>query len=213
MPNYCNFTMKIKGKAGDIMTLANWLNADYHYVEEGNDASWNQPPKNGSEVIFKEGNITLYTNEEHHFYRVFSFDVGDITEEDDGLYSVIGFGDCAWSVYSCMFDGPQTYYGDHKDGGVRTHAITIPDACEKLGVWVEIFSSEPGCCFAEHYRVSNTGAIEENEEYDYSETWLEEYENKEAAEEELGRKISDDEWDQGYVVNCEINPDEPEWFI
>lgn len=90
-------------------------------------------------------------------WRVFSSDiVEDFTicpNRKDGLGYMRIDGDCAWSVKSSMIDCRREQ--------------SLPSAAEELDLTIEIFSSEPGCCFQEHYLILNTGdiAIEECIEY------------------------------------------------
>lgn len=90
--------------------------------------------------------------------RVFSFDLDDsMTEKDPrggDLICVQGFGDCAWSLDSSMRDGC---------GFPRT----LEKECERLGLVVEAFSSEPGCCFQEHLLIAKDDiVIDETEKYE-----------------------------------------------
>lgn len=213
MPNYCNFTMKIVGKAGDVQTLADWLKNDYHYIKKGEEPNFLNPPEHVA-MTFEDDEYTLLTNEKYHFFRVFDFDdSGGLEERPDGLYSMIGFGDCAWSVYSCMFDGVSTYYGDtKKDAMYAEHAITIPQASDILNLKVEIYSYEPGCCFAEHYLVDH-GLILNSDEYSYQEIYLPDFGTKEEAEKCIGKPLTDDDWEREYYQDCEIDPHDPKWMI
>ena len=211
MPNYCNFSMKIVGKAGDVQMLCNWLKNDYHYIKKDGEPFF--PEAEHAKIEYENDEYRLLTNDIHHFYRVFNFNDEDgLTEMQDGRYYLIGHGDCAWSVYSCMFDGEYTYHKNDEDLHSQ-HAITLPVACEKLGVWAEVYSYEPGIGFSEHYLISDKGEIIKDEEYTYREITFDDFETKEEAEEAYGRKFTDDEWGHGFLIECEIDPHNPVWHI
>ena len=82
-------------------------------------------------------------------------------ENGDIIRAVSGY--CAWSVYSCMFEGEHTYYNDFmRDFGIRYigfFGTTIPELSRLLNLDIEIFSEETGVCFQEHYRVTNGNII------------------------------------------------------
>lgn len=94
--------------------------------------------------------------------RVYSFDVNDIESDIPGtqLVSVNGAGDCAWSVLTAMC------------AEYRKDAPSLESETKRLGLVVEVFSSEPGCCFQEHYLIDKGEPILE-ECVDYLEYWVE----------------------------------------
>lgn len=73
--------------------------------------------------------------------------------------------DCAWSVYSCMFDGSNTYKADAMD---PSPYATLEDSSRELALKIEVYSNEPGVGFAEHYLFEN-GEELINETTDYKE--------------------------------------------
>lgn len=91
--------------------------------------------------------------------RVFTFDLDEsFTERDPknpSMISVQGFGDCANSVKCAIID-----WAPHN----------LESECARLGVVVEIFSSETGNQFQEHF-LCNKGVIEIEECVDYEE-WV-----------------------------------------
>jgi hypothetical protein len=132
MPNYCDFTLKAVGSMQGILELSKFLCYEYYYDD-------------------KKG-IYPY---EHHFWRI--IDCTKASENklealDDGNYSFIFNGYCAWSCLSCMFDGPLTYQGENKHNP-NNMGITLPEASKMLGLDVELWSFEPGCAFQEHYLI------------------------------------------------------------
>ena len=54
-----------------------------------------------------------------------------------------------WSVQSAMIDGCDS-----------TEYISLPTAAKILGLEMEIYSNEPGCCFSEHIFVHSDGTYE-----------------------------------------------------
>lgn len=172
MPNYCNYEMKIKGKKENIEKMYSFLKADYCYHRR----------KPESEKTPTE------CTADKHFFRVFECELLDndaikppetfeeaVKLVSDDIYSIVVEGYCAWSVFSCMFEGPHTYYSDFvadmgKDNP-NFKGITIPIASKELDLEIEIFSKEPGMGFMEHYVVDKgltiiEDCIDYSEEYD-----------------------------------------------
>lgn len=120
----------------------------------------------------------------YYLCRIFSADITD-TEECDGFFAVEVAGDCAWSVNSCMFDESYPSWRGLKLGEQKPkhfkdwlgkecfikEFVTMPVLCKKLGVGVEIWSSEPGCEFQEHFRVDHNGDVNYNECILWHEGW------------------------------------------
>ena len=128
MANDCLFTLKVRG------TNKNKINAFLRAVGQSN-----------------------YHYE--HLSRIFEFtnEEVDLVKEDNAYVGEC-WGDCAWSVWSCMFEGDHTYYSDFKsnDNGKRT---TIDRLCKKYNVRCEIFSEEYGVGFQEHYLIDEDGVV------------------------------------------------------
>ena len=178
MANDCNFDLLAKGRKEDLEKLKEWLESDYHY-------------------FINDKGEPCYEGGEHHFWRIFDFD-GEIYEEDHEKYVLSGYGTCAWSVYCCMIrdNAMGTYYlrsGDPLDPLRQKHEIDLLEASRLLNLSVEIFASEPGCGFAEHYLISD-GKFDINDQTDYLEFYFEDYDSKEEAEKAMGRSISDEQW-------------------
>lgn len=129
-------------------------------------------------------------DDQPHLWRV--FEAGS-TKETDNSIEISGY--CAWSVKSCMFDGDGTYQSDDSTG----KGTTIDKLSKELNLDIEIFSEEPGMEFAEHYIIMN-GEVTLEEETDYSELYIEEYETREEANEDLGLsgadEITPEEWEE-----------------
>lgn len=220
MPNYCDYIMKVVGNEKNVKAFVNYLGNNYHYFRtEDRDKGQFQFPKDDDfrkyKLHFNDGKGNeLLTDYKKHFYRVFEADVLEEGKQDDKYYAIIT-GDCAWSVYSCMMSGPGSYYSNNvNDNELRKeHSTTLVLESKSLKLKIKVYSAEPGMCFAEHYLIDN-GEVIKNEEYDYNEFSLEDYNTKEEAESELGIKITDEEWNKkDYITRCEINPFDPEWNI
>ena len=185
MPNWCEYSMRIKGSKRNISKFCSYMVAGYRYGET-------------AEIYRVIGNREVPTA--HHIgYRVASFEFSDSAVEDlknlkaNDEYCLQAWGDCAWSVFSTMFSGEHTYYTDlHKEHLAKYKkdpAWTIPIAAKMLKLDIEIYSTESGNCFAEHYIVNKEGKILKNEETEYGIVFIEDYENEEAFAKVLqGRK-------------------------
>ncbi len=182
MPNYCTYDLRAEGKKKDLLTLTDWLAADYHYNED--------PP-----VIVKKETGIVPT--EHHIgYRVFDFyplEYGENFENarPNEVVKMSGYGDVAWSVETTMFDGPHTYTEDAKDLPNRK-SITLPDACRMLHVRAEIYSLEEGVGFVEHYLVSEDGEVVVSDCFDCAAFWIPEQNTLQEVAEEHDLVLKDD---------------------
>lgn len=176
MPNYCDFDMRIKGYKRNVNKFATWLKAEYHYGGETPD-------------IYVELEGKKIPVEHHIGWRVFDchFDFepfADLSEDADMTLYLSGY--CAWSVFSCMLEGPFSYHDDNHDECIKKYgkdySLSLPSACKELSLEIEVFSNEPGMCFAEHYHVMPTGEIAVDEEAQYMEFYIDEYETYEEYE-------------------------------
>jgi len=138
-----------------------------------------------------------------HFWRVFEADrTDDVAPAGDGADMVTEFnGYCAWSVHTCMNEGPASYATDFADQGKST---SLAKTAKDLGLEIEVFSEEPGIGFAEHYLYLNDGtAIEDETEFE--EVWWDrdEYETFADLDAEYGltaRGITEEKFgDEDYV--------------
>lgn len=178
MPNYCSYSMCVKGKKENVEEFIKVIEADYNYH-------------------------TMEFSYDRHLFRVFEAYYNEVEEMADGTWQVIIDGNCAWSVGSCMFDShSSSYYNTIKsDYPDEFRGTTVPIESERLNLSIEIYSEECGMGFQEHYVVVNGDVICE-ECVDYYEYWLDEYETKEEAEEDLGIEITDEKWNnnEGYIT-------------
>ena len=105
--------------------------------------------------------ILQYKHPKLCLYRIFSAEVCDEGVTPHGKYYVIICGDVAWSIYSSMLHEPMP--------GPKGWSDILTET-DRLNLTVEIFSSEPGIGFQEHY-IINKGEIKVDECPDYSEIW------------------------------------------
>lgn len=136
-----------------------------------------------------------YSHPTHHFYRAFEADVYERGEN----YAFIS-GDVAWSINCAMF----CYIG--YCNGTDKQFDFISNVSERLQLEIEIFSSEPGIGFQEHYLI-RCGEMIIDDCKDYSEYYFDEYYYKGNTYEDKfadfieksGLKISPDDLDEnGY---------------
>lgn len=149
MPNYCDFEMKVNGTKENLDKFYNYLKADYYYNSDGSLQS---------------------CTADKHLFRIFEVYLGTegIYKEDENHTCII-LGQCAWSVYSCMFEGDSTYYShwDNKDKS-DFRGTTLPKISEELQLDIEVFSEEGGCGFMEHFLIRK-GVVEIEDCVDYHE--------------------------------------------
>lgn len=93
--------------------------------------------------------------------RVYSFDLDPSLVDHDpggsGFVSVQGFGDCAWSFKTAILDWS---------------GRSFLDETKRLGVVVEVFTSEPGIGFQEHVLIDK-GQVITDDCVDYEEHLIE----------------------------------------
>jgi len=144
MPNLCSYGMKVVGTKENKDKLLEIMKRGYDCTKE----------------------------DDIHMWRVFDAYRNSYKGDDEELY-FIG-GNCAWSVYSCMFDGPGTYQQRDETG----KGTTIVQLSKDLNLDIEIFSEEPGIGFMEHY-IIRQGDVTTNDVVDYYEYDIEEYDTYE----------------------------------
>ena len=163
MPNYCMYEMKVNGKMENIDKFISYLKSNYNYNAN--------PPK---------------IDADKHLFRVFEANIVEKEENDGYPYCIIN-GECAWSVFSCMFSGEHTYYDlVKKDHEKDFKGTTLEECSKELELDIEVFSEEPGVGFMEHYLIKNGDVI-----IDDCEEYREEY-NEETNEYDT---IGGIEWD------------------
>ena len=121
--------------------------------------------------------------------------------EEDDLAELAGT--CKWSIQSALIDDAVSmrtnsrnwYFGE----GLTSEDfefVTLYEACRLWNLVMEVYAEESGCCFQEHF-VCDKGEVLCDDCVDWEEYWVEDYETKEEAEEELETKITDGEWTIG----------------
>lgn len=177
MPNICIGTVKVRGYKDNVEEFTRIIQSKYDYCEP--DMKFHKP----------------------HFWRVFEAYIASY--ETYGLLAVAEYDiSCAWSVAVCMLPGKFSYYDEYKDGinGMKTFSTNLLEIGKKLNLDVEIFSSEPGVGFQEHYRIQS-GIMCEDECTEYHELYIGEYETYQDL-------IDDYEGDDRFIKECGINSEE-----
>ena len=117
---------------------------------------------------------------------------------DDGEVVLMAFyGCCAWSVETCMRDGDERYHSYPQNPEVTT---TLELTARELDVDLEVYSSELGMGFAEHYRYEGgSGECLADETVDYHESWFDDQTDFEENREAYGvpEGITFDDLDDG----------------
>lgn len=122
----------------------------------------------------------------------------EIEFEDEDCARITG--NCKWSIVSALIDNAismrsgskRWYFGAYKP----SEFITLWEACKKWSVDMEVYSEEGGCCFQEHFMCID-GEIVCEDCVNWEEYFVDDYETKEEAEEDLEIEITDEEWEEG----------------
>lgn len=176
MPNYCDFSCKITGPKKGVDRFINAAQTDYHVGEP---------------------------NEPEHFWRVFEFNIDSYKEISNGLYEVIAFGYCAWSVHTCFQEGGyQAYWNKDK---TPHNGVTIEQLCKEEDLVVEFYSSELGMGFSEHIIIVKD-YVYTNDTVDYTECYDEL--DLDELNERSGKDWTQEQWDEYFkkednMVCCE----------
>ena len=135
--------------------------------------------------------ILYHENDNLYFHRTFPedhFSEGVI----DSDYYMDFYGECAWSYVSSM--------GSRHEYTECAPSSTICEISELLKLSIEIYTTEPGLCFAEHYHVKN-GEVLSDECVDYEEYWWDEdeYPTLEEFNAASGTKFAMEDFADGYA--------------
>ena len=203
MANYCDYDMHIKGQQKAVEQLISYLKCEYHYWKDCE--SHNKPPADKEyNFHFKRDEWNLYATANKFFCRNFGTDEYDFYwDKASGEYVSAVSGYCAWAAHLCFLNGPTSYYrGTVNEGSLfALHATCLEKETAKLGLTVEIYSTENGCQFAEHYIIEK-GKFVTDEIFDYSEYLLDDFESQAQLEKEIGRPMTDEEVKDGQAVVC-----------
>ena len=142
MPNYCHYTMRVRGSYEAIDEMERRL-TDYDHTPH----FWRVFEADRVDEPSRQGDGSA-----------------DMVAEFDGT--------CAWSVNACMCDGPLTYAGDFsKNPETAPCCTSLAKTAEELGIDIEVFSEEPGMGFAEHFLYDNEGTVLIEDTVDFYEVW------------------------------------------
>ena len=134
------------------------------------------------DVLDKIKDIFNYKDSDFCLYRVFDFSDCERTEED-GFKVMIADFDVAWSasLWINTDDNPEEkvlleWHPEDETKNVygTAHITNLPHICRELDCAFELYSREPGCCFAEHYAGNHNGELMCNETEKYTERWHDE---------------------------------------
>lgn len=159
MANICCFNLKAVGTKKNLEKFYKEIHADY-------DSTNN--------VCVYEGEVVTCMGYRISFTRYFDECYKEGTIET--------FGDCAWSISSCIRENRGELYGN------------LHDWTKRLKIKIEVYSEEPGMGFAEHY-LYDSGHCIICDVVDFEEFYIGEFDSKEQAEEELEVGFTDEEWE------------------
>lgn len=166
MPNLCTGFINVRGRADCVDEFIAILQANYSYCpnSKNGDFTWVADPNNMTHIP--------------HFFRVFEADLFDDPVWHSGVYKSASISiEVAWSVWTCMFNGPHTYYDDFQKNHFGDHfGSNILAESKRLQLEIEIWSYESGMCFQEHYKICS-GILVKNEEFSFNIFWLDDYSN------------------------------------
>lgn len=122
---------------------------------------------------------------------------------DDSDNSIEFSGICSWSIESSMVNNAlsmrkQTETGEGNWGDLveGTEYYTLFEYARKLGIEFEMYSTESGCCFAEHVAyINECGEIYES--VPYNEVYLGHYSSLEECQADYP-DITKEMWDEGW---------------
>ena len=173
----CDFLMRVRGKKENVEEFIDVM---------GTDCLATYSSKNG----VGKTRYDCYGNSDRHFWNINEFFHSKVEELKNGMVIVDIRGYCAYSVYSCMFDGQHTYQEWYPDGG----GTTLLCESKKLKLEIEVYSSEPVYEFMEHYHIKN-GELLLEEVIDYEEYYLDDYADVQELNECCGTQFTQEDWD------------------
>lgn len=215
MPNLCCYEMNIKGQKENVQTLLNWLNADYHYEDNKSevfilDGDKKIPQKHHigyrvfecdydkeflsslerkSDVVINAVGTCAWSCNSCMFEGVFTY-ISDFSFF--GAFKPFRLS----KVSKLMRNLTKNAYGitfiQRIKNTLLRKAISLPKACKKLNVEVELYSSETGCCFAEHYYINNKGKVIVDETTDYECICIDDYDTYEEYIERIKKEYPND---------------------
>lgn len=118
--------------------------------------------------------------------RIYDIYECDREEIAGGLVSVILDGGCAWSILSAMRELKPS------------NSQTIEKASKQLGLVIEAFSEESGCCFQEHVLIVK-GEVIIDDCVDFEDHWIGEFETLEEYNYEYDTDFTEDMIDDEHI--------------
>ena len=114
--------------------------------------------------------IMNYEDPEYYIYRCGSAYI-DKTDKDGDFFVYKISGDVAWSADHWF----GTYEHNDKDHTLENgaHYISLDLLCERLGIAVEIYTEEPGCCFQEWIMCDHNGCVQ-SDTVEWMQQWQDE---------------------------------------
>ena len=223
MPNICLASAVVRGYYSHVDEFMKIMKADYNYHK-------------------------LEFSHTPHFYRIFY--VYEEEPEYYGIEKIQPFSfECAWSVHSCCFDGPFSYYYDatrmpdqpgsldeetkkrfpwhtrkKSQKEIRNEMISaayhiinsshILYEANRLGLYIEIISTEPGMGFSEHYLI-NQGVLVIDEENEYREYCIDDLPTVADFKKEYGisPNMTEEQYKDYYNNNPYIIINEDDYYI
>ena len=170
MANNCYYKMCVTGQSENVREFIKIMQADYSCKPE-------DPP---------------------HMWRIFEAFETETEELGDSIIRTYIEGDCAWSVNSCMFEDGCSYQNQHKNDP-NNKGTSVPAESKRLNLVIEIYSSEPGCAFQEHYLVA-FGEILIDDCVDWDEYYVDDMTIEEFNEEYGTNFTKDDINADGYIT-------------
>ena len=114
--------------------------------------------------------IMNYKDTEYYIYRCFSAGIDETGKEGDYFVYMIS-GDVAWAADHWF----GAYENDDEDHTIENgaHYISLDLLCQRLGIAVEIYTEEPGCCFQEWIMCDHNGCVQ-NDTVEWTQQWEDE---------------------------------------
>ena len=148
MANYCDYRLAVAGRRANVDEFVRVMQNNY---------------------------------DKEHMFRV--FEAAPYDAYDYGMYRKIYVeGYCAWSVYCCMLPGPYSYYNQwleekdntkwyNKENNNLGKGTTLLELSQRLSLVIEVYSTEPGMCFCELYKIVHGKLVTDLEGW-YQELWI-----------------------------------------
>lgn len=163
MPNICSYEMIVTGNYDSVCEFIDIMKADYDCVSK----------------------------DPVHMWRVFSAEASLDAEYNNDVVSFKIYGECAWSVSSCM-----TLGGYQKNRTVleAKNGTALEIETKRLNLVAEVYPEERGVGFMEHYIIA-FGEIIVEECYDWVDYYLPDFENVKEFNQSTGENWTQEEFE------------------